>query len=94
MLLALLFMLMVSGPAAAQLACDDRTTILKMMEKGFGKVPAARGIITGSDRIMELLVSEDGAWAMLMSTPAGTSCLMMVGENWQDVPPAKRGPGI
>jgi hypothetical protein len=40
--------------------------------------------------MIELYTSEKGTWTMLMTRPGGVSCIMAVGQSWENLPvPAK-----
>lgn len=65
----------------AQLEKGSKETIRFVAEVGTGGTPFP----------MELTVSEEGTWTILMLTPNGV-CFMAVGTSWQAVEP--KPPGI
>jgi hypothetical protein len=40
--------------------------------------------VTPNGHLMEVFVSEQGTWTLLMSLPNGTSCILAAGEGWQN----------
>ena len=88
---------MVTSGASAQeaAACQSRDSLAKLLEERFTETPVAAGLEAGG-RLVELFASADSAsWTMVMTTPAGESCVMAVGEHWMDrKQPAIGGPGV
>ena len=72
-----------SGPArAAAPACGDREEIVKTLEQRHEELPSASGV-SADGAILEVLVSPDGAWTILVTYPKQPSCILAVGEGWQ-----------
>lgn len=71
--------------------CGTRASLVDFLLIEHGETPTAVGI-RNDGRIVELLVSEDGAtWTLLMSQPNGISCGAFTGTTWMQIPPK---PGI
>ena len=74
------------GLAQSQRACGDRAQIIERLSTKFGETRRGGGLAT-SGGIVEVFVSSDtGSWTVLMTMPSGLSCLMAVGESWNDSP--------
>ena len=71
---------------AAQVGpCGKRADILRELTANYGEVPVAAGL-NDQGNLVELLISADGAtWTVMISSPAGVSCLAASGENWTPV---------
>jgi hypothetical protein len=41
--------------------------------------------------VMEILMSPQGTWTMVITDTSGISCITASGEEWQDVPIAVAG---
>jgi len=81
-------LLVSSPPADAQspAQCAKRMDIIKHLTGQFHETPVAVGL-ADNGHLLEILASTDGkTWTLLFSTPAGMSCLMATGQDWQSLP--------
>jgi hypothetical protein len=70
--------------AQAQMACGVRDSVVANLGEKYGEVRRGAGL-TGETAIFEVWASETtGTWTILKTTPNGVSCVMAVGEGWQD----------
>ncbi len=72
-----------ASSANAEQICAPRDRAVMQLEKQFGEMVSGRGLAANGKRMIELLVSENGSWTMLISGPNERSCVMASGENWQ-----------
>lgn len=71
-----------SAKAGAPL-CNERSVVLKTLEKDYGEKPIAFGI-TENGAMVQLVAAKDGkTWTLVIHNPKGTSCLMAAGETWK-----------
>lgn len=92
--LALGLLLPIAPQASAQEAiCQTHDSLAKQLEEQYAERLVAAGLDAGG-RLVELFASAASAsWTMVMTTPAGESCVMAVGEHWQELKqPATGGP--
>ncbi len=75
-----------NASARAQDACIDRDDAVEQLSKQYGEKVAARGLTQNGKAMFELLVSKSGSWTVLVSDPAGRSCIVANGEDWQRLP--------
>ena len=81
--LALLGGTMLSQPAeAAPRLCGDRDQILKRLEQAREETPQALGV-SGDGGVIEVLVSPEGGWTMLLTYPRRPTCVVATGESWE-----------
>lgn len=73
-------------PAHAQTSCDVRKSLLAKLDDGYSEKPVAIGLAS-SGNVVELLISSDGTWTILVTKPNGIACVAAVGEEWQDIDP-------
>lgn len=73
-------------PAHAQSSCDVRKSLLAKLDTGYDEKPVAIGLAS-SGNVVELLISSDGTWTILVTKPNGIACVAAVGEEWQDLDP-------
>ncbi len=90
---ALTFLLAVSFiPVSAQPAnaavCSKREKFTSFLAKKYNEVPKAMGLVSNSG-MMEVYVSKQGTWSILMTAPNGITCLIAAGNNWQGLKFAK-----
>ena len=81
--LALLCGAAVSQPAAAApKLCGDRDQLLKRLEQAHRETPQAVGL-SGDGGVVEVLVSPDGVWTMLITYPKRPTCVVAAGPAWE-----------
>jgi hypothetical protein len=72
-----------SKPAeAAPKLCGDRDQILDRLEQTYEEKPQALGL-SGDGGVIEVLVSPEGGWTMLLTYPKRPTCVVATGEAWQ-----------
>lgn len=64
--------------------CVGRAGFVETLSEKFGEVQQGFGT-TGATGVFELYAAPDGSWTAVISTPAGRSCILSVGENWTSV---------
>ena len=79
--------------SAQTAACQTRDSLVELLEERFAEQPVAAGL-EASGRLIELFVSADNdSWTMVMTMPAGESCVLAIGEYWLETKrPAIDGP--
>jgi hypothetical protein len=85
--IGLIPVILVSGQAAAQQACAPRDTIVSQIDQLYQEKQEAIGLAT-SGMLVEVFVSPEGTWTILLSSPQGMSCIAAVGEGWERKPQA------
>ena len=71
--------------------CCERDEIRKLLTDRYKE--SSRGVGLVSDKgIVELLISETGTWSILMTTPAGSTCIVAAGHTWQELVAEIDGP--
>lgn len=69
-------------PGAAQVpACGLRKSIVDHLSARYREVRQAIGLVS-EKAIMEVYASPAGSWTILMSNPAGRSCIIASGQAW------------
>jgi len=68
---------------AAPVYCGPRKTMLMKLANSLHEQSSSVAL-TNDGQLLELLKSDaDLAWAILITTPQGLSCVIAEGENWQ-----------
>ena len=71
-----------SGPAAAAAMCGERDQILARLQQRHDESPTALGL-SSDGGVLEVLVSPEGGWTILITYPKRPTCVVAVGEAWQ-----------
>ena len=74
-----------SGPSAAALRCGAHDDIAKVLDSKFKESRRVMGVINART-VMEIFMSQEGTWTMLVTDTSGTTCITASGEDWQEVP--------
>lgn len=66
----------------AKTFCSSRDATLANLQNKFKEQISARGLSQDGKAMFELLISDQGNWTIVVSTPNGRSCLVAVGKSW------------
>ena len=77
------------GSAYAEPICGIHRDVLDRLKEAYSETPDSIGLASNG-AIIEVLVSDKKTWTIVMTQPNGVSCLMAVGEDWQEVPRNKK----
>lgn len=91
LLSALAAMLVTAAPAWAQ-PCDGHEYVVEGLKNIHGEEPRGMGL-ERSGAVIELLVSPDRTFTILLTRPDGETCVMAAGRNWEMYPETE-GPEI
>ena len=67
---------------SAEPLCAERSRVVNHLVDVFSERRVSRGV-TDSGSVIEVFASEFGGWTMVLTSPGGTSCLVMSGEAWE-----------
>jgi hypothetical protein len=70
-----------NGFAAAK--CGDHDEIVKALASNYKESRRAMGIVSAHS-VMEIFMSPEGTWTMLVTNTTGESCIAAAGEDWQE----------
>ena len=72
-----------TGAATAQPQCDQRDSVLQVLQQKYKEAPVALGV-THNGGLVEVLTTGNGnTWSIIVTTPQGMSCLVAAGEGWK-----------
>lgn len=93
-LLAVALLALLCGNAGAQqpALCGEHDAIVAQLLSKYGESVVGRGI-SFQGLMMEVFASEAGSWSVLLSSPAGSACIVSAGENWETQEPPLPGKG-
>ena len=72
----------VDGPADAVRICGERAALLEQFAMQHDEKPQALGLGTDGG-VIEVLVSPEGGWTMLVTYPERPTCVVAMGEAWE-----------
>ena len=62
--------------------CGDRDQILERLKSRHDETPQALGL-SADGGVLEVLVSPEGGWTILVTYPGRPTCVVAVGDAWQ-----------
>ena len=71
-------------PSMAQAVCGKRADIVNRLSTGFEEQPRSAGLAADGN-LLEVFTSKDGTWTIIYTKPGGMTCLVAVGDNWQQI---------
>ncbi|MGQ0683494.1 hypothetical protein [Bradyrhizobium sp.] len=76
-----------TSTAASAGPCASRPDFVAFLKDNFGELETGYGL-SNRGHLVEMFVSPDGSWSILLSQPDGRSCLVDAGEAWIVMSPA------
>ena len=73
------------GVASAAVPCGSHDTIAKSLTTKFKEARRAMGVVNAK-AVMEIFMSPQGTWTVLVTDTTGTACVIATGQDWQEVP--------
>lgn len=75
----------VAIPGTAQTICGERAELVAELARISAETPKALGLSAGGE-LIELLVSPEGDWTILVTYPNQETCLVATGAYWERLP--------
>lgn len=80
----------IAGIAKAAPQCSSHDRIVDALVNKFKETRRVMGVVN-SKAVMEIFMSPQGTWTMIITDTSGMSCITAAGEEWQDIPVAIAG---
>jgi hypothetical protein len=80
---SLILALAFSASAASATVCGPRADIISTLEGRFKEKIRGLGVTGDETGLVELYVSPEGTFSIVITDKLMTSCVMYVGNNWQ-----------
>ena len=74
-----------AGVASAATSCGNHDAIAKSLTTKFKEARRAMGVVNAR-AVMEIYMSPQGTWTVLVTDTTGTACVIATGQDWQEVP--------
>jgi hypothetical protein len=88
--LAAISLVGIAGKAEAAPQCGNHDKIVEVLGDKFKETRRVMGVVN-STAVMEIFMSTQGTWTIVITDTSGLSCITASGEEWQDVPVAVAG---
>ncbi|MBT9382733.1 hypothetical protein KM176_02565 [Pseudooceanicola sp. CBS1P-1] len=72
----------------AEVLCDSTPRLEQRLSQRMGATRAALGL-QGPEQVMEVWTDARGHWSLVVAYAGGTSCIVAMGEGWQDLGPPR-----
>ncbi len=79
------------APAHSATICGNRAKLVSALSRDYSEQPTFEAL-TSDGRLMEVLTSKDGTWTVLLTSPAGPTCVVAAGTSWQTIRQVKLAP--
>lgn len=76
---------LVSFAASAQSVCSERAKFVDQLAVNYAENTVGLGLVNNGN-VLEILVSKNGTWTILVTKPDGISCVVATGEAWEKIP--------
>ncbi len=70
---------------SAAMPCGAHDVVAKSLNTKFKEARRIMGVVNAR-AVMEIFMSPQGTWTVLVTDTAGTSCIIATGQDWQEVP--------
>lgn len=71
--------------AAGPVRCGARADMVHVLGSRYQENRRVMGVVNARV-VMEIFVSAEGTWTVLVTDTKGRSCITAAGDNWQEVP--------
>ena len=88
--LAAVSLVSIAGIAEAAPQCGNHDKIVDVLGNKFKETRRVMGVVNAK-AVMEIFMSPQGTWTIVITDTSGLSCITTSGEEWQDVPVAVAG---
>ncbi len=74
-----------ASAGAASPACGNHDAMTTALATKFKEARRIMGVVNAR-AVMEIFMSAEGTWTVLVTDTAGTTCVIAAGQDWQEVP--------
>ena len=74
-----------AGVASAAAPCGSHDALAKSLTTKFKEARRIMGVVN-ANAVMEIFMSPQGTWTVLVTDTTGTACVIASGQDWQEVP--------
>ena len=85
--------LIATSVRAQGVQCGERTAVAERLASGYGETRQSVGLAANNSMIEVYASDATGTWTIVVTTAAGTTCLVASGTNYQTLAEALPKPG-
>lgn len=74
-----------AGIASAAAPCGSHDAVAKSLTTKFKEARRIMGVVNAR-AVMEIFMSPQGTWTVVVTDTKGVSCIIAAGQDWQEVP--------
>ena len=74
-----------AGVASAGAPCGSHDAVAKSLNTKFKEARRVMGVVNAK-AVMEIFMSQQGTWTVVVTDTSGTACIIAAGQDWQEVP--------
>lgn len=74
-----------AGVASAAAPCASHDAVAKTLTTKFKEARRIMGVVN-SKAVMEIFMSPQGTWTVVVTDTRGMACIIATGQDWQEVP--------
>ena len=74
-----------AGVASAAAPCGSHDAVAKTLASKFKEARRVMGVVNAK-AVMEIFMSPQGTWTVLVTDTTGSACIIATGQDWQEVP--------
>jgi hypothetical protein len=75
-----------AGVASAAAPCGSHDAVAKSLTTKFKEARRIKGVVVNAKAVMEIFMSPQGTWTVLVTDTKGVACIIATGQDWQEVP--------
>ena len=83
--LAVVTLFSCAGVASAAVPCGSHDALAKSLNTKFKEARRVMGVVNAK-AVMEIFMSPQGTWTVLVTDTTGIACVIASGQDWQEVP--------
>jgi hypothetical protein len=73
------------GDASAATPCGSHDAVAKTLTTKFKEARRIMGVVNAK-AVMEIFMSPQGTWTVVVTDTRGMACIIATGQDWQEVP--------
>lgn len=91
LILAVVFVFVaIPAAKATDIFCKERPKVFENLDKHYQEYKIGSGL-SSTGVMIEVFVSDEGSWTVLITRPDGLSCIASHGRHWRSIsPPDKK----
>ena len=74
-----------AGVASAAAPCGSHDAVAKTLTTKFKEARRVMGVVNAK-AVMEIFMSPQGSWTVVVTDTSGMACIIATGQDWQEVP--------